>query len=49
MGFVDPGGDHVHNIRNETGVLATTVTVQLIPADAVRRVDAPQPENCPAF
>ena len=49
MGFVDPGGDHVHNIRNETGVLASTVTVQLIPADAVRRVDAPQPENCPAF
>lgn len=47
MGFVDPGGDHVHNIRNEGSVEARTVAVQLIPADAVRRIDAPNPGNCP--
>ncbi len=47
MGFVDPGGDHVHNIRNEGTVEARTLTVQLIPADAVRRVDAENPGNCP--
>lgn len=49
MAFVDPGGDHVHNIRNETSQVATNMAVQLIPADAVRRVDAPQPANCPVF
>jgi quercetin dioxygenase-like cupin family protein len=47
MGFVDPGGDHVHNIRNEGTVEARTITVQLIPADAVRRIDAPDPGTCP--
>jgi quercetin dioxygenase-like cupin family protein len=46
MGFVDPGGDHVHNIRNEGTVEARTVAVQLIPADAVRRIDAADPGNC---
>src|SRR6058998_166779 len=34
MGFVDPGGEHVHILRNEGAVEARTVTVQLIPADA---------------
>jgi quercetin dioxygenase-like cupin family protein len=47
MGFVDPGGDHVHNIRNEGTVEARTIAVQLIPANAVRRVDVPNPGNCP--
>lgn len=46
MGFVDPGGDHVHLLRNEGTVEARTVAVQLIPADAVRRIDAPDPGNC---
>jgi quercetin dioxygenase-like cupin family protein len=46
MGFVDAGGDHVHNLRNEGTVEARTITVQLIPADAVRRIDAPDPGNC---
>lgn len=53
MGFVDPGGDHVHNIRNEGPVVASTIAVQLIPAHADgsssaadRRVDAPDPGNC---
>jgi hypothetical protein len=46
MGFVDPGGDHVHIIRNEGTVVASTIAVQLIPADATRRTDAPDPGNC---
>ena len=49
MAFVYPGSDHVHNIRNETGAVATTIAVQLIPADAQRRIDVPQPTNCPSF
>ena len=40
MTFVDHGGDHhAHLIRNEGFVVATTTAVQLIPADAVRRID----------
>lgn len=39
MTFVDEGGDHVHLIRNEGLVVATTTAVQLVPADAVRRID----------
>jgi predicted metal-dependent enzyme (double-stranded beta helix superfamily) len=46
MGFVDPGGDHVHVLRNEGAVEARTITVQLIPADAPRRIDVPDPGNC---
>jgi quercetin dioxygenase-like cupin family protein len=46
MGFVDPGGGHVHDIRNEGAVEARTVTVQLIPAEAVRRIDAADPGTC---
>jgi hypothetical protein len=46
MGFVDPGGDHVHLLRNEGAVEARTITVQLIPAGAARRIDAEDPRNC---
>ena len=46
MGFVDPGGNHVHILRNEGTVEARTIAVQLIPADAVRRIDAEDPGNC---
>jgi len=49
MAFVDEGGDHVHNIRNESSTVATNIAVQLIPAGAQRRIDAPQPANCPSF
>ena len=49
MAFVDEGGDHVHNVVNEAGTMATNVAVQLIPAGGQRRVDAPQPTNCPSF
>jgi quercetin dioxygenase-like cupin family protein len=46
MGFVDPGGGHVHLIRNEGAVEARTIAVQLVPAAATRRIDAPAPGNC---
>ena len=46
MGFVDPGGGHVHILRNEGDVEAQTIAVQLIPADAARRIDVADPGNC---
>jgi hypothetical protein len=47
MGFVDPGGDHFHLLRNEGLVVARTVVVQLIPAGATRRIDVtPGPASC---
>jgi quercetin dioxygenase-like cupin family protein len=47
-GFIDPGGGHVHLLRNETGALAETVAVQLLPQGAERRIDVPvAPGNCP--
>lgn len=49
MAFVDPGGDHVHNIVNEGTGMASNIAVQFIPAGAPRRIDAPQPANCPSF
>lgn len=47
MGFLDPGGDHAHVIRNEGTTEARTMTVQVIPAGATRRVDADAPAGCP--
>ena len=47
MTFVDEGGDHVHAIRNEGAVEARTITVQLLPAGAARRIDAPRNPACP--
>jgi hypothetical protein len=47
MGFVDSGGDHRHVIRNEGAIEARTITVQVIPAGATRRIDAPAPVGCP--
>ncbi len=46
MGFVDPGGGHVHVIRNEGTVEARTIAVQLVQAGATRRIDAPDPGQC---
>jgi hypothetical protein len=43
--LVDEGGDHVHQIVNTGGTVATGYAVQLIPAGATRRIDAPQPEK----
>jgi quercetin dioxygenase-like cupin family protein len=45
--FVDAGGGHVHLIRNETGAVAKTIAVQLVPHGPMRRIDAPAPGNCP--
>ena len=47
MSFVDSGGSHAHIIRNEGNVIASTIAVQLIPANAVRRIDVASPGNCP--
>lgn len=47
--LVDSGGDHVHIIRNEGTVPATTIAVQLVPYDPAkqnRRIDAPAPDGC---
>jgi hypothetical protein len=46
MGFVDPGGDHVHVLRNEDSIEARTIALQLIPAGATRRIDAEGPASC---
>ena len=48
MGFVDPGHGHVHILRNEGAVVASTMAVQMIPAGTTRRIDIPTaPGNCP--
>jgi hypothetical protein len=48
MTFVDSGGaHHQHIIRNETGAEAQTIAIQLIPAGSLRRIDVPDPGNCP--
>jgi quercetin dioxygenase-like cupin family protein len=46
QGFVDPGGGHVHLIRNEGEIPAQTIAVQVIPAGQPRRIDATDPGNC---
>ena len=46
QGFIDQGGGEVHLIRNESGAVAETVAVQFLPVGAVRRIDAPKPNNC---
>ena len=44
--FIDIGGGAVHIIRDESGAVAKTVVVQLVPAGAQRREDAPDPGYC---
>ena len=46
-GFIDAGGGHVHLVRNEGSEPLVTVAFQIIPAGAMRRIDAPAPGNCP--
>jgi quercetin dioxygenase-like cupin family protein len=46
-GFIDPGDGHVHLLRNEGSDDLVTVAVQILPASAERRIDAPAPGNCP--
>ncbi len=38
--------DHVHLLRNEGSGPLITVTFQIVPAGAPRRIDAPDPGNC---
>jgi quercetin dioxygenase-like cupin family protein len=45
-GFVDQGHD-VHVVRNEGSVDLVTVVVSLVPAGFDRRIDEPDPGNCP--
>jgi hypothetical protein len=46
--FIDIGGGAVHIIRDESGAVAKTTVIQLIPAGAQRRQDVtPAPGNCP--
>jgi quercetin dioxygenase-like cupin family protein len=46
MTFVDPGGSHVHLVKNEGTVAAQVIAVRLIPAGQPGRIDAPDPGNC---
>jgi len=46
MGFVDPGGGHVHILRSEGTVAASTIAAQLIPADQPRQIGVADPGNC---
>jgi mannose-6-phosphate isomerase-like protein (cupin superfamily) len=47
-GIIDDSVDasHVHLLRNEGDVPLITVTFQIVPAGATRRIDAPDPGNC---
>src|ERR1700719_1894027 len=45
-GFIDPGGGHVHMVRNEGTVQLVTVAFQIVPAGGNRRVDAPTSGHC---
>jgi len=44
--FTDEGGADVHMLRNEGPVQAETIAVQLVPKDAIRRIDEPDPGHC---
>ena len=46
-GFVDPGGGHVHMVRNAGNGQLELIAFQMIPAGAQRRIDAPDPGFCP--
>lgn len=47
MSFVDRGGTHVHNVRNEGNVPAEVLAVRLLPAGQKGSIDEPAPGNCP--
>jgi quercetin dioxygenase-like cupin family protein len=44
--FIDPGGEHVHILRDESAVEAKTIAIQIIPANAERRIEVADPGNC---
>jgi quercetin dioxygenase-like cupin family protein len=45
-GAIDLGDGHVHILRNEGTVDLVVIAVQILPAGAPRRIDAPDPGNC---
>jgi quercetin dioxygenase-like cupin family protein len=45
-GFVDDGGD-THLVRNEGSIETVVYVMSLVPQGANRRIDEPQPGNCP--
>jgi quercetin dioxygenase-like cupin family protein len=45
-GFIDPGGEDVHMLRNVGKAQAETIAVQLLPQGADRKIDKPDPGNC---
>jgi quercetin dioxygenase-like cupin family protein len=45
-GFIDAGGGHIHLVRNEGTEPLVTVAFQIIPAGAMRRIEAASPGNC---
>ena len=47
--FTDIGCGDIHLVRNEGTVPAMDVAVQIVPAGALRRLDADQPANCPVI
>jgi len=47
--FTDPGGGHVHLVRNETPVNLVLAAFQIVPVSAQRRIDAPSPGFCGSF
>ena len=47
-GFVDNGGD-IHLVRNEGTVDAVVYVTSIVPRGAARRIDEPQPSNCPGI
>jgi hypothetical protein len=47
QGFIDPGGDDVHELVNPSMTdTAETVAVQLVPQGALRKTPEPEPANC---
>jgi quercetin dioxygenase-like cupin family protein len=46
-GFVDQGGD-VHMVRNEGTIETVVYVTSFVPRGAARRIDVPDPGNCPA-
>ena len=47
--FTDIGCGDVHLVRNEGTVNAVVIAVQIVPAGQPRRIDEPQPPNCPVI
>jgi quercetin dioxygenase-like cupin family protein len=46
MAFMDPGGEHVHILRDESAVEAKTIAIQIIPANGERRIEVADSGNC---